>query len=113
MSNEIVRATVEKVRVTVLDPSGSNERKVGIPISWTVERFIREFSRKLNLPNADEHNQLVSYEAVLKRTGNMLDPQKTIQEGDIQEGDIIRLRARQEGGGKSRTNEPTSTKTPQ
>jgi len=27
----------EKVRVTVLDPSGSNERQVGIPTSWTVE----------------------------------------------------------------------------
>jgi len=88
----------EKVRVTVLDPSGSNERQVGIPTSWTVERFIREFTRKLNLPNTDEHGNLVSYEAVLKRTGNMLDPQKTIQQADIQEGDIIRLRTRQEGG---------------
>jgi hypothetical protein len=50
------------------------------------------------LPSTDEHSNLVSYEAVLKRTGNMLDPQKTIQQADIQEGDIIRLRARQEGG---------------
>jgi|LGVF01.2.fsa_nt_gb hypothetical protein len=38
------------------------------------------------------------YEAVLMRTGNMLYPQETIQQADIQEGDIIRLRARQEGG---------------
>lgn len=103
----------EKVRVTVLDPSGSNERQVGIPTSWTVERFIREFSRKLNLPSTDEHSNLVSYEAVLKRTGNMIDPQKTVQQSDIQEGDIIRLRARQEGGEKGRTNEPSATKTPQ
>ena len=97
----------ERVKVTVLDPSGATERQVGVPTSWTVERFTREFSKKLNLPNTDERGNLVSYEAVLKRTGNMLDPQRTVRESDIQEGDIIRLRTRQEGG----KNEPPSTKT--
>jgi len=88
----------EKVRVQVLDPTGSSERRVGVPVNWTVERFIREYARRLNLPTVDERGNLVSYEAVLKRTGEILDPQKTIQQAGIQEGDIIRLRARQEGG---------------
>ena len=89
----------EKVRVTVLDPSGSTERQVGIPTSWTVERFIREFTRKLNFPNTDKHGNLISYEAVLKRTGDILDPMDTIKQAGIQEGDVIRLRLKQEGGG--------------
>lgn len=81
-----------KVKVTVLDPSGSRDIPVGIPIDWTVDRFISEFKRKLGLPAAN-------YTAELKRTNSILDPQDTITQAGIQEGDVIRLRHEVKGGG--------------
>ena len=81
-----------KVKVTVLDPSGSREIPVGVPVEWTVDRFISEFTKKLGLPAA------VNYKAVLKRTNTILDPQDTINRAGIQEGDVIRLEHQVVGG---------------
>lgn len=81
-----------KVKVTVLDPSGSRDIPVGIPIDWTVDRFITEFKRKLGLSAA------ANYTAELKRTNSILDPMDTIKQAGIQEGDVIRLRHEVKGG---------------
>ena len=82
----------EKVKVTVLDPSGSRDIPVGIPIDWTVDRFISEFKKKLGLPAG------ANYTAELKRTNSLLDPMDTINRAGIQEGDVIRLRHEVKGG---------------
>ena len=82
----------EKVKVTVLDPSGSRDIPVGIPVDWTVERFISEFKRKLGLPAE------ANYTAELKRTNSVLDPRDTIKQAGIQESDVIRLRHEVKGG---------------
>lgn len=81
-----------KVKVTVLDPTGSKEVPVGVPVEWTVDRFISEFTKKLGLSGA------ANYTAELKRTNSILDPQDTINRAGIQEGDVIRLRHKVIGG---------------
>jgi len=81
-----------KVKVTVLDSVGAKDIPVGIPPSWTVEKFVAEFKRKLNYP-AD-----AQYCAELKRTESVLNPQDTIEKAGIQDGDIIRLRHQPRGG---------------
>lgn len=84
--------TGNKIKVTVLDSVGSKEVPVGIPPTWTVERFVSEFKKKLNYP-ADAH-----YCAELKRTNSILNPQDSIENAGVQEGDVIRLRHQPLGG---------------
>ncbi len=80
----------EKVRVTIMEPSGSKEIEVGIPLEWTVDRAISELKKKLQLSGP--------LTAQLKRTQSELDPARTIKQEGIQDGDVIRLRPRQVGG---------------
>lgn len=88
----------QKVKIRVIDPDGSQDVEVGVSPAWKVERFVNEFARRLELPFVDGNGNPVSYEAFSKRTNSMLDPQETVQQADIQEGDVIRLRATQQGG---------------
>lgn len=92
------KSTMTKVKVTVLDEMGSKEAHVDIPTNWTVERFIEVLLNKLNLPIVNSHFATTTYEAVLIRTERILNPQETIQQAKVQDGDIVRLRTRQEGG---------------
>ena len=80
-----------------MDPDGSKDVQVGVPVNWKVERFVDEFVKKLGLP-IGKPDRPISYEAVLERTESMLVPQQTMQEAGVQDGDVIRLRSRQEGG---------------
>lgn len=87
-----------KVKIKVIDPDASQEVEVGVSPAWKIEKFVNEVARKLNIPFVDDNGNPVSYEAFSKRTNTLLDPYETVQQADIQEGDVIRLRAIQEGG---------------
>jgi len=60
---------------------------------------IKKFMRKENLLFVDRHDN-TPFEVVLKRTGEIVNPQKTIQQVGIQDGDVIQLHVKQ--GGKEK-----------
>ncbi len=82
----------EKVKVTAtLLPSGKSYQ-LGIPVDWTIEKFIDEFKRKT------EKSDATPMLATLKRTNKELDPSSTIAREDIVDGDVIILREHVVGG---------------
>lgn len=82
----------EKVKVTaMLLPSGKSYQ-IGIPVEWTIERFIGEFKRKMG---KDDATPML---ATLKRTNRELDPSSTIKKEGITDGDAIILREHVVGG---------------
>lgn len=82
----------EKVKVTaMLMPSGKSFQ-IGIPVDWTIERFISEFKRKIG--KGDSTPMI----ATLKRINRELDPSSTIKMEGIIDGDAIILREHVVGG---------------
>ncbi len=81
-----------KITITVLDPSGSSEKKVTVGPDAKISNIIKQVVSNFKLPNDQ------SYDAILKRTNTNLTPDMTIGKSGIKDGDVIRLRTTQEGG---------------
>lgn len=89
---------IRKIQINVTDTWGIIY-PVRVPLNWTVEQFINDFLAKINSHFINNHRNSIPYEAILKRTNIILDPQITIQQSGIKEGDDIQIRILQKGGG--------------
>jgi len=70
--------------------------KERIKFTDLIKMPIKKFMRKENLFFVNRHDN-IPFEVVLKRTGEIVNPQKTIQQVGIQEGDVIQLHVKQGG----------------
>jgi ubiquitin-protein ligase len=59
-----------------------------------IKMFVQKSMKKKNQLFVDRHDN-PPFEVVLKKTGETMNPQKTIQQAGIQEGDVIQLHVRQ------------------
>ncbi|HON36769.1 MAG TPA: EsaB/YukD family protein [Methanothrix sp.] len=82
----------DKIKITVIDSTGSKQFPTTVPKSLIIERLIEKFKKELKYPN-DAHFALEN-----KRTKTQLNPKDSMAKADVQDGDTLRLRHQGEGG---------------
>ena len=80
-----------KASVTVVDVTGNKEQQADIPDDAPVRRIIAKLVQMMNLPTTSPDGQPMSYKFHHKASGRQLADEQTLAQGDVKDGDVLRL----------------------
>jgi hypothetical protein len=79
------------VNLEVWDATGNKRIQVQVPDDVPVERILMVLADRLHLPRHAPDGQLMSYKFHHRRLGTQLEDERTLQEQQVIEGDVVRL----------------------
>ncbi len=77
-----------QIEVKLIDQSGK-EVRLALPDDRPIDQLVSAILNKLQIPDPDPETRYILRHKV---TGNELDPEKTLAEENVQNGDIVCLR---------------------
>jgi uncharacterized ubiquitin-like protein YukD len=80
-----------KVNVTIMDVTGNKEQQATLPDDAPVRRIITKLVQMMNLPPTGPDGQPMSYKFHHKASGKQLSDDQTLAQGNVQDGDVLRL----------------------
>ena len=80
-----------KVNVVIMDTTGSKEQKASLPDDAPVRRIISKLVQMMSLPVTGPDGQPLSYKFHHKASGKQLSDEQTLAEGEVKDGDVLRL----------------------
>jgi uncharacterized ubiquitin-like protein YukD len=80
-----------KVNVVIMDTTGSKEQKAALPDDAPVRRIIAKLVQMMALPVTGPDGQPLSYKFHHKASGKQLTDEQTLAEGEVKDGDVLRL----------------------
>lgn len=81
----------ENINVEIWDATGNKKTTVSLPLKAPVNRIMVLLVEKMNLPRNSPDGQLMSYKFHHKASGRQLIDEETLQEGNVREGDVLRI----------------------
>ena len=81
-----------KIKITVIDSTGSKQFPTTISKSLIIERLIEKFKKQLKYPDS------AHFVFENKRTNTLLNSKDSMEKASVQDGDTLRLRHQGEGG---------------
>lgn len=91
----------EKLSLTLLDPSGGRMVSARAPKNIIIYKLIRKY-----IDSQDIYRDQKIYYFTNERTNTVLDSQNTLEQADVQDKDVLRLRILCSGGGGGGYTEP-------
>ena len=82
-----------EITVQIWDATGNKRQNVQVPDDVPVNRIIAVLVDKMNLPSNSPDGQLMSYKFHHKSSGRQLLDDRTLRDGNVRDGDILRLQA--------------------
>jgi hypothetical protein len=79
------------INLEVWDATGNKKLNVQVPDDVSVERILLVLADKLHLPRHSPDGQLMSYKFHHRRLGVQLVDDKTLQEQQVIDGDVVRI----------------------
>jgi hypothetical protein len=79
------------INIEVLDSTGNKQQLVEVPDDVAVENIIAALIDQLHLPVNSPDGALMSYKFHHKVSGRQLFDEETLAEGNVREGDIVRI----------------------
>ena len=90
---------MENITIEVWDATGNKKQLVEVPANAPVNRVIAVLVDKMNLPRQSPDGQLMSYKFHHKASGRQLLDDSTLNDSDVQDGDVLRLQPEITAGG--------------
>jgi len=82
---------VGKVKVTIMDTTGSKSQEASLPDDAPVRRIIAKLVQMMSLPTTGPDGQPMSYKFQHKASGMQLADEQTLADAKVQDGDVLRL----------------------
>ncbi len=79
------------LNLEVWDATGSRRINVEVPDDVSVDRILLVLADKLHLPKHSPDGQLMSYKFHHRRLGRQLLDDRTLQDQEVVEGDVLRI----------------------
>ena len=80
-----------KINVTIIDATGNKSQNATLPDDAPVGRIIGKLIQMMNLPVTDPGGGQMSYKFQHKASGMQLVDEQTLNEANVQDGDVLRL----------------------
>lgn len=80
-----------RVNVIIMDTTGNKEQKVGLPDDVKAGIIMVKLIEKIKLPSVGPDGNPISYKFIHKVSGRQLLEDKTLAEGGVKDGDVLRL----------------------
>ena len=80
-----------KVRVTIMDTTGSKSQEASLPDDAPVRRIVAKLVQMMSLPTTGPDGQPMSYKFHHKASGTQLTDEQTLADANVQDGDVLRL----------------------
>jgi uncharacterized ubiquitin-like protein YukD len=82
---------VGKVKVTIMDTTGSKSQEASLPDDAAVRRIIAKLVQMMKLPTTGPDGQPMSYKFHHKASGKQLSDEQTLSDADVKDGDVLRM----------------------
>lgn len=80
-----------KVKVTIMDATGSKSQEASLPDDAPVRRIIAKLVQMMSLPTTGPDGQPMSYKFHHKASGKQLVDDQTLSDAAVADGDVLRL----------------------
>lgn len=80
-----------KVKVTIMDTTGSKSQEASLPDDAAVRRIIAKLVQMMNLPTTGPDGQPMSYKFHHKASGKQLADEQTLADANVKDGDVLRM----------------------
>ncbi len=80
-----------KVKVTIMDATGSKSQEASLPDDAPVRRIIAKLVQMMSLPTTGPDGQPMSYKFHHKASGKQIVDEQTLADAGVADGDVLRL----------------------
>lgn len=80
-----------KVKVTIMDATGSKSQEASLPDDAPVRRIIAKLVQMMSLPTTGPDGQPMSYKFHHKASGKQIVDDQTLADAGVADGDVLRL----------------------